>query len=94
MTKADIIDALAEQHDIAKAQAARIVASLFDADKGIISAALAGGEDVTLAGFGKFSVTERKARTGRNPQTREPLEIPAGYAVKFKAGKNLRDAVN
>jgi DNA-binding protein HU-beta len=58
-----------------------------------ISGALAQGDSVTLVGFGTFSVSERAARTGRNPQTGEPLQIAASKGVKFKAGKALKDAV-
>ncbi len=55
--------------------------------------ALKGGKDVVLTGYGTFSVTKRKARTGRNPQTGEEIKIPARKAVKFKPGKALKEAV-
>ncbi|ABK43633.1 HU family DNA-binding protein [Magnetococcus marinus MC-1] len=71
-----------------------------DADKAIkasfaaIQDALAGGATVQLPGFGTFSVGERAARTGRNPQTGAEIQIAASKSVKFKAGKNLKDALN
>jgi DNA-binding protein HU-beta len=59
-----------------------------------VQAALGHGDKVSLPGVGQFEVAERAARQGRNPQTGEPIAIPASKAVKFKAGKALKDAVN
>ena len=59
-----------------------------------IKEALANGDKVSIAGFGSFEVVERAAREGKNPRTGEPLQIPASKAPKFKASKNLKDAVN
>ena len=61
---------------------------------GAIQNALQTGKKVTLIGFGTFSVAPRKARTGRDPQTKKPIKIPASKAVRFKAGKAMKDAVN
>jgi DNA-binding protein HU-beta len=59
-----------------------------------LSSILANGSEVTLIGFGSFKITERAARTGRNPKTGEPIQIPASKVPTFKAGKALKDAVN
>ena len=89
-TKADLVDAMAAASDLKKVQAeAALTAAL-----GAIQSALTGGRKVTLVGFGTFSVQHRAARTGRNPQTKAPISIPASNTVKFKPGKALRDAVN
>ena len=90
MNKADLIDAVAESADISKAAAARCVDTVFDS----ISGSLAKGDPVTIVGFGTFSVKARAARTGRNPQTGESIQIAASKLPGFKAGKGLKDAVN
>lgn len=90
MNKADLIDAIAESSDISKAAATRAL----DATINSITEALKSGDTVSLVGFGTFSVKDRAARTGRNPQTGEPLEIKAAKVPGFKAGKALKDAVN
>ncbi len=90
MNKAELIDAVAENADISKAAAARAVDTVLES----ITATLKNGEQVALIGFGTFSVKDRAARTGRNPRTGEPLEIPAAKVPSFKAGKALKDAVN
>ncbi len=89
MTKADLIEAMANGADISKAAAGKALNSLTTA----ISKALKKGDKVTLVGFGTFSVTKRKARTGRNPQTGAEIKIPATKAPKFTAGKALKSAV-
>ncbi len=89
MNKADLIDKMATEANISKAAAEKALGALTDG----VKTALQKGEPVTLIGFGTYSVTERKARTGRNPQTGEELQIPAKKAIKFKAGKVLREAV-
>lgn len=89
MNKADLIDKMATEASISKAAAEKALGALTDG----IKTALQKGEAVTLIGFGTYSVTERKARVGRNPQTGEELHIPAKKAIKFKAGKGLREAV-
>ena len=59
-----------------------------------VTGALKGGEKVNISGFGTFTVSDRKARTGRNPKTGEPIEIPASRSAKFKAGKTLKEALD
>ncbi len=90
MNKSELIDAIAESADISKAAAGRAL----DAVISSVTGALKDGEQVVLVGFGTFSVKERAARTGRNPQTGEPIEIAAARIPGFKAGKALKDAVN
>jgi len=90
MNKAELIDAVAESADLSKASATRALDGALDA----ILNALKGGDQVTLVGFGTFSVRARAARTGRNPRTGEPIEIKASNVPGFKAGKALKDAVN
>lgn len=90
MNKAELIEAVAAASDLSKAAAARAVDSTIEA----ITRALKKGDTVTIIGFGTFSVSKRSARTGINPQTKEPIKIKASKAAKFKAGKGLRDAVN
>ncbi len=89
MTKAQLVDVVASSAKISKAAAAKTIDSFI---KGVTKA-LKKGEKVTLVGFGTFSVTKRKARTGRNPQTGAEIKIPATKAPKFTAGKALKSAV-
>jgi len=90
MNKGDLINKIAEGADISKAQATDALNAVLDN----ISGALKDGDKVTLIGFGTFSISERKARTGRNPQTGETIQIAAKNVVKFKPGKELSDSVN
>ncbi len=90
MNKNDLVAAVAEATNMSKADTARTVDGVFDA----ISGALKAGEDVKLPGFGSFSVAERAARKGRNPQTGETIQIAASKQPRFKALKTLKDAVN
>lgn len=90
MNKSDLIDAIALSADISKAAAGRAL----DATVDTIADALTEGDQVALVGFGTFQVKDRAARTGRNPQTGEPIEIKASRVPGFKAGKALKDAVN
>jgi DNA-binding protein HU-beta len=89
MTKAQLVDVVASNARISKAAAAKSIDSLISG----IAKALKKGEKVTLVGFGTFSVTKRKARRGRNPQTGAEIKIPASKAPKFTAGKALKSAV-
>jgi DNA-binding protein HU-beta len=89
MSKGDLIESVAKTAALSKAKATVAVNAVFDC----ISASLKKGKDVTLVGFGTFSVTKRKARNGRNPQTGETIKIKATKAPKFKAGKGLKEAV-
>ena len=90
MNKNDLISAVAETSGLSKNDTSNAVEGVFDA----ITKALASGDEVRLVGFGTFSVAKRKASTGRNPRTGEPMNIPASTQPKFKAGKGLKDAVN
>ncbi|MCF8565014.1 HU family DNA-binding protein [Alicyclobacillus tolerans] len=89
MNKTDLIAKVAETSGLSKKDAANAVDAVFDA----ISDALANGDKVQITGFGNFEVRERAARTGRNPQTGETIEIPAGKLPAFKPGKNLKNGV-
>jgi len=90
MNKAELIDAVAESADLSKASATRALDAALDA----ITNALKNDDQVTLVGFGTFSVKARAARTGRNPRTGEAIQIAASNVPGFKAGKALKDAVN
>lgn len=90
MNKQDIINLIAEQADLSKAAAGNALNAVTDA----ITDALAKGDSVTFVGFGTFSVKERAARTGRNPQTGQTIQIAAAKVPGFKAGKALKDACN
>ncbi len=90
MNKSELIDRIAEAANLTKADAGRAL----DATVGAVTAALKSGDAVTLVGFGTFAVKERAARTGRNPQTGNEIQIAASKTPSFKAGKSLKDAVN
>lgn len=90
MNKSELINAIAEESGLTKADAGRAL----DATIQSVSTALQGGDSVSLIGFGTFSVKERSARTGRNPQTGEAIQIKASKIPSFKAGKTLKDSVN
>ena len=85
MNKAELITAMAGNADMTKADAAKALNAFLE----VVTDALKRGEKVTLVGFGTFSVTERAARMGINPTNKQPIEIPAKKAVKFKAGTEL-----
>lgn len=90
MNKSQLIEKMAEGADISKASAGRALDSFIEA----VTGALTEGDSVALVGFGTFSVRERAARTGRNPQTGATIEIAAAKVPAFKAGKALKDACN
>ena len=90
MNKSELVEAIADGADISKASAGRALDSALDA----ITTALQNGEQVSLIGFGTYSVKHRASRTGRNPQTGAEIEISAANVPSFKAGKALKDAVN
>jgi DNA-binding protein HU-beta len=90
MNKAELIDAIAASAELSKADAGRAL----DATVAAITKALKQGDSVAVVGFGSFVVRERAARTGRNPKTKEEIQIPASKTPVFKAGKALKDAVN
>ena len=89
MNKTELVSAVAEKAGLSKKDSEKAVAAVFDA----ITGALVTGDKVQLVGFGSFEVKERAARTGRNPQTKEEIAIPASRSASFKAGKALKDAV-
>ena len=90
MNKAQLIDAMADKAGLTKADAKKAL----DAFIGATTDALKAGDRVALIGFGSYSVSERSARTGRNPQTGKEITIAAKKVVKFKAGAELADAVS
>jgi len=88
--KGDVINAIAEQAGISKKEAT----AAFDAFVNYITDTCQTGHRCAIPGLGSFSVTQRKAREGRNPRTKETITIPASKNVRFKAGKDLRDLLN
>lgn len=89
MNKTQLIDAIAQEAGLTKADAKRAL----DAVLKTTIDALRNGDNVSLVGFGSFKITERKARTGMNPKTRQKIEIPARNVVRFKPGAELEEAV-
>ena len=90
MNKTEVVAAVAEQADISKKDAEKVLKAFVD----VVTEEMKKGEKVQLVGFGTFEVSERAAREGRNPQTGKTMKIEACKAPKFKAGKALKDAVN
>lgn len=90
MNKNDLVNAVARKAVISKKEGEAAVNAVLDT----ITEALSKGESVKIVGFGIFGVKNRAPRIGRNPQTKEPVEIPATKAPVFKAGKDLKDAVS
>jgi DNA-binding protein HU-beta len=90
MTRAELIFAISEKAGLSKAEATKALTATLES----VTGALKSGDKVSLIGFGTFSVSQRAARTGKNPQTGKALTIPASKTAKFKAGQKLKDAVN
>lgn len=90
MNKTELVAAVAEQADISKKDAEKVLKAFVD----VVTEEMKKGEKVQLVGFGTFEVSERAAREGRNPQTGKTMKIEACKAPKFKAGKALKDAIN
>ena len=90
MNKAELINAVAASADVSKKDAEAVISAMLET----ITGALKEGDKVQLVGFGSFEVKKRAARTGRNPKTKEAIEIPASIVPVFKAGKALKDAVS
>ena len=90
MNKTQLVDKIAQGAEITKADAGRALDAFIEA----VTDTLKDGDQVSLVGFGTFSVQERAARTGRNPQTGEAIQIAAAKVPGFKPGKGLKDAVN
>ena len=89
MNKAELINSVAATTEVSKKEAEAVITATLDA----ITAALKEGDKVQLVGFGSFEVKKRAARIGRNPKTKESIEIPASVVPVFKAGKALKDTV-
>ena len=90
MNKSEFVAAIAENAGLTKADAEKALKAFEE----VVVKELKDGGKVQLVGFGTFDVSERAARTGRNPQTNKTIEIPASKAPRFKAGKALKDALN
>lgn len=90
ITKKDVVNLVKAKTDLSAKTTGEVVDALLD----VITEALKDGDSVRFTGFGTFSVSERAARTGKNPRTGEVIEIAASKSVSFKAGKSLKDAVN
>ena len=90
MNKTELVAAIAEKTELSKKDSEKALKAFID----VVTEELQKGEKIQLVGFGTFEVSERAARTGRNPQSGEEMEIPASKAPKFKAGKALKDMVN
>lgn len=90
MNKAELVEAIAKETNLSKKDSEAALKAFVE----IVGKELAKGEDVSLIGFGTFSVGERAARTGRNPRTGEEIKIAAAKTPKFKPGKALKDLVN
>jgi DNA-binding protein HU-beta len=90
MTKAELIDSVVNRTELPRPRAEEIVNGVFDD----IIAALKNGDKVNISGFGTFSVSQRNARTGRNPKTGETIQIASSRAAKFKAGKTLKESLS
>ena len=90
MNKTELVSAMAEQAGISKKDAEKALKAFTD----VVTEELKKDGKVQLVGFGTFEVVEHAAREGRNPQTKEPMQIPASKAPKFKAGKALKDMLN
>lgn len=89
MNKTELINAIAEKSGLSKKDSEKALGATLDA----IVDALKAGDKVQLVGFGVFDVKSRAARTGRNPRTKEAIQIPASKTPQFKAGKALKDAI-
>ena len=90
MNKNDLIEFLAEEHEVTKTFARDLVDSVFQS----ITDAVQNGDEVAIFGFGKFKVVERQARKGRNPQTGEAIKIAASKNLKFESAKTMKDGLN
>ncbi|WP_373867358.1 HU family DNA-binding protein [Microvirga aerophila] len=90
MNKNELIDLLAEEHELTKTFARDLVDSIFQK----ITDSVQEGEEVAIFGFGKFKVVERGARKGRNPQTGEAIKIAASKNLKFESAKSLKETLN
>ncbi len=90
MNKQELVNRVADLSGLGRIDTARTIDAMLDT----ITAALAQGEEVRLVGFGNFVAGQRKASTGRNPRTGEPMDLAASVVPKFRVGRNLKDACN
>jgi DNA-binding protein HU-beta len=90
MNKSELVEAIANASDLSKADADRALNALL----AVVQGAVAGGDKVTLPGFGTFAPVARAARTGMNPQTREPIQIAASKSAKFTVGSDFKKRIN
>ncbi|MDR0958131.1 MAG: HU family DNA-binding protein [Clostridiales bacterium] len=90
MNKSEFVSAVAANAEVSKKDAEKVIKAFED----VIIEELKKGGKVQLVGFGNFDVTERAERQGRNPQTKEPITIPASKSPRFKVGKSFKDAIN
>lgn len=90
MTKTELVNAIADKSELTKSDAEKALKAFVDT----VTEVLQQGDKIAMVGFGTFSVGDRAARVGKNPQTGEAINIPAAKVPKFKAGKALKDAVN
>ena len=90
MTKAELITSIAKNAGLTKAQSEKAVNAFQES----VTSCLSGGDSIVIPGFGSFTVSQRAARQGRNPQTGQVIQIPASNVAKFRPGKALKEAVN
>lgn len=90
MNKSELVDAMASESGLTKADAKKALDGFISA----VGNSLKGGDKISLVGFGSFSVSQRAARTGKNPRTKEAIKIPAKNVIRFKAGSELSSNVN
>ena len=93
MNKSDLIQFVADEHELSRAMAGRIVNSLFDPNAGVIAKALKKGDPVSITGFGTFEQRKRGARTFRNPQTGDAVKAKATKVPAFRAGATLKSTI-
>ena len=93
MNKSELIQHVADEHEVSRAMASRIINGLFDPSAGVIAKALKKGDSVSITGFGTFEQRKRGARTFRNPQTGEPVKAKASKVPAFRAGATLKGTV-
>jgi DNA-binding protein HU-beta len=93
MNKSELVQNLANQANLSKADAQRAIDALFNAESGVIAKALKAGDKVQITGFGTFETRQRKARTGRNPRTGKEIKIGPSTSPSFRPGKGLKDSV-
>ena len=93
MNKSELIQHVADEHEVSRAMASRIINGLFDPNAGVIAKAIKKGDSVPITGFGTFEQRKRGARTFRNPQTGEPVKAKASKVPAFRAGATLKGTV-